>query len=316
MRDLLWVHGPTGQPLNHQLPSSRDDFIDAYYLDWATQSFGPEAATEIAQIFARMDKAGETGRYTIPKPLDWELAAPAAIAQNEESWNDIESQYAFIDQLAALRSKIVGAGNLERFDYFLKAYQSLKLIGELGVRFREYEEMLDEEEFDRAYNKRLKIKALWQRLMTLQVEKASNSSDLGEIKNLEELTYNRLIRMMDDERPEKGDIHPGRDYVGKSRMVVTPPRTQVDRSEELKCRVTIMAQGVQHPVKATLHYRRMGQGTYQTILLTHVNRAVYSVTIPSQEHDYEYYITSGSSRFPVTAPEINQTVIVGPSEAK
>jgi hypothetical protein len=314
MRDLLWVRGPIGQPLNHKLPSSRNDFIDAYYLDWATQSFGPEVAKEIAYIFARMDKSGERGRYSVPRALDWELAAPGAITQSEESWNDIKSRYAFIDELAALRSRIIGAGNLERFDYFLKAYQSLKLIGELGVRFREYEEMLDEEKFDRAYNKRLEIKSLWEPLLTLQVEKASNSSDLGEIKNLEELNYNRLIRMMDDELPNKEDINPGRDYLGKSRMVVTPLRTQVDKDEALTCRVTIMAQGLQHPVKGTLLYRRLGKGTYQTIPLTHVNRAVYIATIPPQKHDYEYYITSESSSFPVTAPDINQTVIVGPSE--
>jgi hypothetical protein len=75
-----------------------------------------------------------------------------------------------------------------------------------------------------------------------------------------------------------------------------------------------MAQGLQHPVKGTLLYRRLGKGTYQTIPLTHVNRAVYIATIPPQKHDYEYYITSESSSFPVTAPDINQTVIVGPSE--
>jgi hypothetical protein len=316
MRDLLWVRGPTGQALNHQLPSSRNDFIDAYYLDWATQSFGPEAAEDIAEVFARMDKSGESGRYTIPKPLDWELAAPAAITPNEESWNDVRSQYACCDQLEALRAKIVGVGNRERYDYFLKAYQSLKLIGELGVRLREYEEALAEEELETAYTKRLKIKSLWERLMTLQVEKASNSSDLGEIKNLEELNYNRLIRMLDEELPNKEGIHPGREYVGKPRMVLTPQRTQVGAGEPLTCRVAIMAKGIQHPTRATLHHRPLGKGAYQRIPLTHVNRAVYSMTIPPQEEDYEYYITSESARFPVTAPELNQTVIVGPAEQR
>jgi hypothetical protein len=73
---------------------------------------------------------------------------------------------------------------------------------------------------------------------------------------------------------------------------------------------------MENPTSATLHYRPLGDGSYTDISLIHVARGVYKVTIPAQTDDFEYYIEAetsmGNAKFPVTAPSINQTVVVLP----
>jgi hypothetical protein len=71
---------------------------------------------------------------------------------------------------------------------------------------------------------------------------------------------------------------------------------------------------MENPTSANLYYRSLGSGSYSSIPLSHVARGVYVVTIPSQADDFEYYIDAqtpiGNATFPVTAPTINQTVVV------
>jgi len=82
--------------------------------------------------------------------------------------------------------------------------------------------------------------------------------------------------------------------------------------ESLNLTVMIM----QPPATATLYYRSLGNGSYTSIPLTNQDRGIYKVSIPAQQDDFEYYIQAntavGSATYPSTAPEINQTVIVGP----
>jgi hypothetical protein len=60
----------------------------------------------------------------------------------------------------------------------------------------------------------------------------------------------------------------------------------------------------------------MGQGAYRAVPLQNVARGVFAATLPPPAADVEYYIEvrAGSQvvRFPATAPELNQTVIVLP----
>jgi len=62
----------------------------------------------------------------------------------------------------------------------------------------------------------------------------------------------------------------------------------------------------------------MGRGDWQAVPLRHVARAVYTVTLPPVTGEsLEYYIEAGTAggamlRWPATAPELNQTVVVMP----
>ena len=82
--------------------------------------FGPEAAEPIAAIFTRLD-----GR--LPRPADW-VDGPGSIKPDQRPWEQVRKEYAFVDELAALRPRIDGPGNLERFDYWFNNFRYLRSI--------------------------------------------------------------------------------------------------------------------------------------------------------------------------------------------
>jgi hypothetical protein len=320
MRDLMWAYGPTGTPVNKTVPPDRGAYVEDFYLDWATRQFGPEAATPIASIFAGQDWE------TLPHAQDWTeemtgsyYMVPGAILPNPASWFTEQSKYSFVPQLESRRSQIVGVGNLERFDYWLKAMQALRIMGEYGCIRDDFQNAMDDEDYSSALDYRISMARLWEQVMSLMTEKATNASDLGEILNLEIVNWKQLMMNKWDAELEAGlgtpipaDANPSMQYTGSAFVRVTPARTQVYAGESLNLTVLIM----QPPATATVYYRPLGTGSYTSLALTRKARGVYEVTIPAQSDDFEYYIQAetviGNARFPVTAPDINHTVIVGP----
>ena len=62
-----------------------------------------------------------------------------------------------------------------------------------------------------------------------------------------------------------------------------------------------------------LKVRPLGRGPWQDVPVDHEARRVYSAVIPPQADDFEYYLESGETKFPVTAGSpspIYQTVVV------
>lgn len=309
VKDLHWVYGPTGTPVTKAVPPKIWAWAEAHYHNWAIGLFGPEVASSIAAIIGELD-----GGY--PAPSGWAEEGPGEILRNSNSWSQEQSKYAFVSKLEALRPQIVGDGNLERFDYWLKTMQCLRLMGEYGCVRDDFETAMSQSKWTDVLNYRISMANLFEQIMTLMVEKTTNASDLGEIVHLELVNWKQLMMNKWDSTliTNLGSIppeaNPSMNYTGAACVKVTPARTQVYSGESLTLRVLIMG----NPTSATLHYRNLGGSSYTDIPLTHVARGVYSVTIPSQSDDFEYYIeaqtSSGSATFPVTAPSINQTVVV------
>ena len=317
LRGLLWFRGSTGSASRPNFLKSRNDWIDEFYADWAAQSFGPEAADEIADIFAGLDKAGESGLGSIPGPTGWEEGGPGAIIANYKSWKTESRKYEFVDELADLRPRISGAGNLGRFDYWLNTFKSLRVIGEFGCLRGQLEEALGRDRFSTALRVRAEMARLWEQLMALQIQRVTNSSELGEIAILEQLTWNSIVvgewdKQLTDalERRLPKEAEPSTVYSGPAHLVVTPRRSQVYSGEALRVRV-LTAGDVRSP---TLHWRPLGTGPFQSTPLAHVARGVYTLSLSPQREDFEYYVDAetgeGEVRFPATAPGICQSVIV------
>ena len=312
MRELSWTYGPTGTPLTKTVPTWPGDFVGNFYVKWATKMFGPEAAAEIADIFHTLE-------YDMPHPLEWAeeqtgtfYMVPGAILANSTSWSAEESRYSFVADFEALRSQIVGEGNLERFDYWLKTWQALKLKGQYGCARYQFESAMENSNWTDALSYRKTMASLWEQIMELEVEKATNVSDLGDIMNLEVVNWKQLMMNKHDAALEAGlgnalpaDANPSQTYNGDAFIKVLAPRTQVYDGEALK--IKVVAMGVSSPL---LKYRTLGATSWDTISLTNVGRSVYEVTIPAQTEDYEYYLESGSTVYPVTAPDIPATVVV------
>ena len=328
LADILWSYGSTGTPVTRSIPANRDDWVDAVYLDWATRQFGASAAAEIATLFATLDKAGESGPGALPRIMHWETelqdadGAPGAIAPNPADWTTEKAKYDFVADLEALRPRVVGAGNRDRFDYWLKTFQTFRLMGEYGCVRHDFETAAANEDWSTALTLRKRMARLWEQLMTREVERARNASEWGEIVNLEVLNWKQLMVNKWDATLEAGlgsslppDAYPRSAYTGSAFVRVAPVQSLVGTGKPLDLTVILM----ENPTSATLRYRPMGTGDYTEIPLTHVARGVYEATIPPQPGDFEYYIEAQTPtaevRFPVSAPTTNQTVVVSSAEA-
>jgi len=313
LRDILWCFGPTGSPISKGVPSNQADWIDAVYLDWATRQFGPEVASSIANILAPIDNAGEGA---IPAILEWE-GPPGAIKRNSANWSSEQSKYAFVDDLVALRPSIVGTGNQARYEYLLDCMESYKRMAEYGCVRDDYLNAISGSNWTTALTHRRSMARLFEQFQTMFTERIVNATDLGAIIHHELVNWYQLVELATDSTLEAGlggsipsDAYPTTDYLGSAFVKVVPALTQVNDGQSLTLKVLVMGT----PTSATLYYRPLGGSSYTDIALTHVARNVYEVTIPTQSDDYEYYIDAqtpiGNATFPVTAPAINQTVVV------
>ncbi|MHC4438314.1 MAG: alpha-glucuronidase family glycosyl hydrolase [Planctomycetota bacterium] len=324
MKDILWIYGQTGQPLEKKLPTNKNKWIEEFYLDWATRQFGPEAAKPIADIFTGFEKKGESGSGSMSHVLSWDSddedsgnAAPGAIMSNPEPWTSEKSKYAFITKFENLRSKVIGAGNLERFDYWLNVFMCYRIMAEYGTMRHRFEDAAENENWVEALALRKRMARSFGKLMTHEIKKVSNSSDLGEIINLEILNWYQLMMLRWDTKLKEGlgkeipaDANPSIEYNGPPVMMVDAIRTNLYGDEPLNLKVRIIGK----PDSVTIYYRSLGEGKYQSKVLTHIARGVYALTLPPQPGDFEYYLEAQSSSdkvvYPVTAPNLNQTVVV------
>ncbi len=70
------------------------------------------------------------------------------------------------------------------------------------------------------------------------------------------------------------------------------------------------------PLKqARLFWRRLGEKRFQVVPFRHLGRGVYRAELRAPQEDFEYYAEVEPSagqplRCPVTAPKLNQTVVV------
>ena len=121
-----------------------------------------------------------------------------------------------------------------------------------------------------------------------------------------------LKKLLNAELPPEARL--SRVYEGPARMVVPTLRLSLEAGESLNLKVIILAQNP--PQDAALYWREMGRGKYHAIPLQKIARSVYSVMLPAPGADIEYYIKARAGEqdivFPVTAPTLNQTVVLLP----
>ena len=315
-KDYMADPGQSGVP--RYLP------VDDFYQDWAAHQFGPEAAAEIAAIFARMD-----GRLPAPAPY-----CPGGIAPDERPWSAARGDYAFVDELAQLRPRVQGMGNLARFNHWVAYFEYLRAIGKVACTCGEMDRMMKQmvECKEPAQRKafaretvlpvRVRLNEEWGGMATLNIETANTWGGIGNVMGNETMSRRELnlLERHDAALCEAlgGNLpaaaQPWPEYRGAPRIVVPTRRSVVHEGESLKLRVIVLAR--QNPQAAALHWRPMGQGQFRNIALRHVARGVYTVTLPPAKGlAIEYYIqaVAGTGErlvWPATAPEMNQTVVV------
>jgi len=316
----------------------RDLYVGDFYDDWARSEFGPEVAKSLAELFTKLDGGPFSTRAKItklPRPAAW-IGGPGGISVNNNSWDKEKEKYAFVDEMSALRPKIVGSGNLDRFDYWLNSFQFLKSIGEIGCTRGNLDKIIVEidqvetsgikkELAEKALEIRIELARQWEKMMTLLLQTVSTPGELGTVANCEQHVRrnNRGPRFLDFhdkklteliEKPLPESVNPTTSYVGSAKIIVPTQRSHIKQGEKLS--ITVILLDKNQPGSATLFWKEMGTEDYSKTPLKHKARSTYTVTLPPATGDaIEYYITAemtgGLKLFwPATAPQLNQTVVI------
>jgi hypothetical protein len=294
------------------------------YRDWSEAQFGPEAAAEIAALFARID-----GRH--PVPVTW-IGGPGNIQPDPRPWDEVAPGYAFVDELAALAPRITGAGNTERFGYWLASFRYMRDVARFNGLWARYnlavdkaksagnaaaaKEILTAEALPVRAGMAAALRSIFQSLLAT----VSTTGELGTIANWEqhllpgawERPEAELVKMLG--APLPADCLLSGTYDGPVRIVVPALRTSLESGEALALKVLVLSKD--RPAGVDLHWRAMGRGAFEKVPLESKARGVFAGTLPPPSGDIEYYVEvradGGTARFPVTAPALNQTVVVLP----
>jgi len=296
--------------------------VEEFYLDFARANFGVE---RIGRILAAVDGRG------MPEPVGW-IGGPGGIAVNTQPWEKVRQRYAFVDELAAARSDVHGAGNLERFDYWLNTYRCMATMAELGCLRGELdanaaaikaapEASMQATLADEAMKMRIRMARLWEKMMTFQLLAADTPGEIGTVANLEQHSRGTLkfltahddllIQALGSALSQEAEV--SKAYTGPARIIVPTVRTQVNKGESLELNVIVLDKALSKTV--ALQWRPLGNGNFSKLILRNIGRATYEVELPPAEGSFEYYITAETSdgrtlTWPATAPRLSQTVVV------
>ncbi|MHC4403845.1 MAG: hypothetical protein ACYTG0_29665, partial [Planctomycetota bacterium] len=297
---------------------------DDIYADWARHHFGPGAGKPIAALFARMD-----GR--LPRPSTW-VRGPGGIKPDPRPWHEVAGEYAFVDELAELRTHVSGPGNLERFDYWLDTFQYMRANARVNCTWARFNKAMEKAKAEKDPEARRRLA----RELALPIRKelvaevadvhrhllatVTTPGTLGNVTNWQQHVMPGLLTQPGEElaeilgEPLEADAVPDKEYRGKPRLFVPTIRTCLVRGEPL--RLTVVLLGAR-PKDAAVCWRPLGSGEFAKVPLAHVARGVYRATLSGKatDDDFEYYVQVAADggetlEFPATAPALNQTVVV------
>ncbi len=297
--------------------------VEDFYLDWAKAGFGSGQAEAIAKIFTRLDGH-------LPRPADW-VTGPGSIRPDVRPWDEAARQYSFIEDLEALRPKIEGAGNLQRFDYWLNQFRYLRDIARVRCAWGKYETAMGKvrAEKDPAAQKRLaKDQALPLRIELVEafahmyrdlLASVSTPGEIGNAANWQMQTFPVVLQKPGEELAAilgadlPAEAMPSNRYTGVPRLIVPTVRTGIAAGESLTIKAIVL--GIE-PREVDLYWRPLGEGEFNRVAMRRLPRGGYIVTLPAADltGDLEYYVEAKDSRatlkFPATAPQRNQSVVV------
>jgi len=268
--------GQADTPMPRSLP------VDDFYADFAIANFG---LAEVGMVFVAID-----GKVPMAGVND----CPAMnLPPDGTPWAQVAPRYAFVDQFEAFRPQVKGAGNLERFDYWLNTFKHYRALAKTRCAMG-------------AKNPDEVMKG-WTEAYTCLLATVNSPGTLAMVVNMENKpgTGPTVAKAAGKPFPKE--------YQGAPRLIVPCVRSVVDKGEVLTLKILALSAAPCQSV--TVRVRPLGGKEWQTITAKHVTRAVYAATLPLAAVDFEYQIvaeiaTGAKLTWPATAPEQNQTVII------
>ena len=258
---------------------------DDFYADWARAHFGSEAADDIAKVFTNID-----GR--VPQVTDGHCPS-GSLPPDVTPWSAVAHRFAFVDELEQVRSRVRGAGNLDRFDYWLNTMKYCRSLAQ--VRCALGAKAAPEE-----------ITRLWGDAYRYLLVTVNTPGGLAMVVNME--NHPGWGALIAKQAPQPWP----KEYQGKPRLIVPCVRSVLEKGETLTLKLIAIDQ---QPVNSvSVRVRSLGKGAWQTVAAKQVARAVWHAQLTGFTDDFEYFAeaqTQGGQtlRWPATAPELNQTVV-------
>ncbi len=304
-----------------------------FYRDWVVADFGLQDPG-LVELFTRID--GQ-----VPRPSDW-IGGPGAYKPDARPWKEVQADYDFVDELAAYREKITGMGNLERFDYWLHTFEFLRATAKMKCAWYDFDTAF--ENAKKEQDPKRKITLLREKVLPLRVQLArtatvvidaqlstvTTTGAMGTLCNIEQQTFPRMLEKPGNEleallgTPLPVEAFPRKEYAGPPRIVVTAERADLEAGEALEVRAVVLDKAPAQEV--TVCWRPLGDATaaFQRVPMPLLARQTYATQLqPSQwgGSDFEYYIEAtpaggATLRWPVSAPDLNNTVVIMPEKGK
>jgi hypothetical protein len=242
-----------------------------------------------------------------------------------------------VDELAAMRPLVKGAGSLERFDYWLESLRYMKTMGELGCLLGQQRQALTAlRDAPTSVERRTKAEAALDvlREMVPVIERihghlyatVTTRGAMGTVANWQQHVLPRVFEQPSREiaqalgRPLPDDARLGRAYTGPERLIVPTVRTLLEPGEPLRLEAIVLGAAPARSVR--LAWRPMGSsGAWATVLFEHDSRGVWRLTLPSPGADLEYVVEAASSagtalRVPAAGRDVPRTVVVSPASGR
>jgi hypothetical protein len=291
--------------------------LEIFWSDWGRSMFGGEAGADAGRILQKFD-----GSYDAIN----ELYNPKTTGEQ------VAVAFAPLKELEGLRPRIQGAGNRERFEYWLNFIRATRarvetwiLANQLAGQVKEashVEEAAARRRYvqDKVLPLRLAVARRHEQTVGYFVDCAKSAGEVGTLSPLEYGVRKHLVtahdtaiqQMLDAPLPPEAAISTS--YRGRPRIFVSAKRTQMNAGQAQEIRFFVLSGS--ECAGANLYWRSLGNGAFKKIVAIHKSRQAYQVTLPAQaEGAMEYYLEAawnGGRKilWPVTAPAMNQTVVV------
>lgn len=301
-------------------PSPFVRWITKHYQEWARANFGPECSTEIGNLLAMADRLGEpksTGegiKGSVPKSSRF---LPSALNELEDEDPKRPTSRKFMDaihlytQFCSYKDKIIGIGNRDRYMYWYHFFQGQIELCKMAI----YRDRFVDSDHRDTDMKDLILRG-WSKVMTHEIQRVRNVSELGVIAQLHQST------LIDTIRKELGiKDRVSNTYKGQEAVRAMPEISQIHGDENFEQKVIFVGNDeITNPV---MYYREMGSSVpFSRVALTPLNDSthVMKASLTNPDYDFEYYITGlvggKTVTYPVTGGKnkenINKTVVIWP----
>jgi len=322
-----------------QRKNKRDLPVDDFYQDWASSQFGRNVGNPLAKIFSSLDggplfdSESQSDRASnILRTSTW-INGPGGIIKYKEGWDKIKDNFDFISEIEPYRNDITGAGNIERFDYWVNTFRFAEATAKFGSTLNNLDYIVlsyalifpeeNEQLMQDILKFRIQASREYERMMDLLLQTVNTPGALGTISNLEQHNLGKLEVLTKHDSlisvfsrallPDECELR--KDFSGASRIILPTRRTVLEKDENLNLKVIVLSEKSVKGV--TLFWRHLGEKKYIKIPFDHNARGVYNTILASSEiknMDIEYYVEAiaGNDKlyFPATAKNINQSVVI------